>query len=230
MGGVADRPQGREHLLEQAFALQQGLALQVVSAGIEEIECVASDRVVHRSPRQHRGAAQRGALLKPGEARDATSVECHDLAVDGEFAVRKPARALRDFGKQRSQVDSPPRTQRHYLAAPLDHQPVAVVLDLEHPAVAVKRLRRSGEHGLVRCRRRGRRRRLEGLDVGGERGLDLLGSVEAVHGEPRQHGVVGERAGARPSVALLDEQPLLAGVIGAFQLDEREPAAQLVAV
>ena len=93
----------------------------------------------------------------------------------------------------------------------------------------MERLRTAREHGFVGCLGCGRERRGQGFEPALERVADARSLVETIHRQPGEHRVVGQLHRARPPVPLLDEQPLLAGVVLALEPDEGEPAAQLVA-
>jgi hypothetical protein len=111
----------------------------------------------------------------------------------------------------------------------LGEQTVAVVLELEHPLRIRERLARRREHRpQVACFQLA----LHGAELA-QLGGDLLAARIAARdlfdGSSRQHRVVRIVVGAlrrRVRVAFFDEQPL---VLAALRLDERPPAAQLVA-
>src|SRR5688572_16367707 len=113
-------------------------------------------------------------------------------------------------------------------------QPIAVVLELEDVARVVEgALPRLGEHELD-LRRIDLRPLGAGLAQRRAYGLEALGpGGDFLDGAARQDGRVGRvPLLARPRIAVLDEQPLLAP-LGAFLLfgaHERPLAPQLVAV
>ena len=230
MVGEAQRPGFRQQLAQQRLAFQQRQPLQVVAGGVQQVEGVDDHRVVPRRARRGQFAAHRGARLQQAEARLALLIVHHHLAVDGELAARQQAGALDDLRKARRQVQAAAGAQGHVVAAPLDEQAVAVVLDLEHPAVAVEGRRGLGEHGLFEQRpacRRAWAQRVEPFPKGRllQRRFRQLGN-----GEAGEHRTFRQRPLASPLVGLLDEQPLLAGVVAPLERDQREASAQLVAV
>ncbi len=113
----------------------------------------------------------------------------------------------------------------------LGEQAIAVVLELEHPARIGERLARRREHRLAsrapRARAARRRACAARCDDAAPRGSPLA-TCSTVRPESTEScGIVLGALRRRVRVALLDEQPL---VLAALRLDERPPAAQLVAV
>ena len=228
--GEAQRPRFRQQGTEQALAFQQRQPLQVRAASVEQIECVDGHRVVPRRQGRRPYPAHCRACLQKAETRPPLGVVNDHLAIDRELVAGQAARALHDFRETRRQVDAASRTQSHLLAGAFDEQPIAVVLDLEDPAVAVERRRRFGEHGRFGERHGSRRLRAEVVNLVPKGGFDHGGFRQFVHGEAREHGPLRQRLLPRPLIRLLDEQPLLAGVLPPLQRNQREAPTQLVAL
>ena len=228
--GIAQRPGFGQQFAQQRLARQQRQPLEVVAGGVQQVEGVDEYRIVASRARRRQFAAHRGSRLQQAEARPPLLVVDHHFAVDGELAARQVARAAHDLRKARRQVQAAPRAQGHLVAAPLHEQPIAVVLDLEYPAVAVEGRRRLGEHGLFEQRAARRGTRAQRVQPFPKSRPLAPRFRQFVHGKAGEHRTVRQRSLAGPLVGLLDEQPLLAGVVAPLERDQREAPAQLVAV
>ena len=230
MGGVAQQAARRQQVLQQLLACAQWHRLEVEARGVQQIEGVEGHRIVPRRGGRGRFAAHRGAVLQQPEARCAALVVNHHFAVDGEAVVGQPPHALDDFREALGQIDAAPRGEAHVLAVAGDEQPVAVVLHLEQPAVAAEGRCRRGQHRRLVQRLAGLRPWAQGPDALPKRRGEGFRIGRGVQRQAGEHGVLRQRPGSGPLVPLLDQQPLLPGIVPPLQPDQREAAAQLVAV
>jgi hypothetical protein len=221
---------GRRHRAGEALlAIEQPEPAQVVALERQAVE----EHRPHRDARHHRRDVARPreqhALLQAAEARAPRLVVRHDLAVEHDLLHAEPAQRLRDLGIARRDVLAAAAQHAHVVAAALGDHADAVVLDLEHPALARERLLgQRGEHVFHLLGAQIAARRLQCGDVRAQRGEPGGDVAHLLHGEPRDHRARPALVSLhvrRRAVHLLQQQPVLLTLAHAHQ---RPPSAELV--
>ena len=219
-------PGGQQALREVAPPVAIGRLAEVEPGKMEQIEADEHHRRVALRGGDLRGGPELRTVLQRVERGVPLAIQGDDLAVEDH-----PAGALRgeirgQLGEVRCQIESPARLQPHARAVDESDHPVAVELRLIAPLrVGLEALAGLGEHRLELLRQR----------------LDGASGREHLRGEARRHRVrrhfieccAGEhRGGPREhvvglgeAIAVLDEQPLVAG----GRLHERKGALELLA-
>ncbi len=226
---VAQRAGHRQQRAQRGLALDERQRAQVEVLEREQIERVDAGRQLERRARDVGAARQSPALLQQREARQAARVEHDDLGVDDELRERQRRDDLGDLRKRRGEVVAGARVELDLAGTFLGEQAVAVVLELEHPLRVRERLARRREHRPQVARLELAPRGAELAQLGRDGRAARIAARDLLDGPSREHGVVRVILRAlrrRVRVALLDQQPL---VLAALRLDERPPAAQLVA-
>ncbi len=236
--GEADVIGGREDFREQALAVFEAHAAQVVTVEIEQIEEEQRDWSGARQVRDAVGVGDRDARLDEAEARAAVFVEHRDLAVENGGGRFEEVRQDAELGILLVAALLVAREDAELALLDEADGADAVPFHFVEPVGARRRASgESGEHGLDGAGQRGFRRRRAAsraiagggscrfVDGGKVVGDFLLGAA----GEHAARVVLDVPAGFRGGVLLLDEQPLVA-LAAIFHADQGEFAGELFAV
>ncbi len=132
--GVAQRAGRRQQTAQRGLALGQRQRAQVETVEVRQIEYVQARGQLDGGTHNVGAPREAAALLQQREARQPAVVDHDDLTVEDETRERQSRHNLRDLGEHRRVVVACPRVERHDAVALFAEQPVAVVLQLEHPA------------------------------------------------------------------------------------------------
>ena len=191
-----------EQLAQELAPLRERQLDHRLAVHLEQVEDVVDDRRARLS------------LLHRREARAPLVVERADLAVDDAVGrLQRLGQLLGDVGEALGVVLVLARAQLGLSAGDAGHDPVAVPLDLELPALAFRDLLRVGE--------RGQHRRVLALRAGRGSAVVLLAEEEPVlllavevggDERPEPFELLAVQADGQPAVALLLDQLVGAGV------------------
>src|SRR6266851_2468658 len=138
--GEANWPSERKQPPEDRLAVRQGKRPQVEFLPAEEVEGEQRRRQLDARAANIIRSRKLASFLKPLKVGDALVVKHHQLAVDHQPLEGESLDRRRQLGKQGRCVAAPAKEELRGAAVASGEQAVAVVFELEQPALLGKRL------------------------------------------------------------------------------------------
>src|SRR5262245_58338849 len=140
MIGEAERARTGEDLAEKSLALDEGESSQIIALYRKEIENVSGRGMLDDATLDVQGPRQLRPLLQSLEARPAVLVEHHDLAIHDQLLEGQRSDGSRDFRKRGAHFVAATVEEASFAALAREKHAISVVLELEKPLLARKRL------------------------------------------------------------------------------------------